>query len=164
MLYFMAPPNGQRVLREWRPQYPVQFCEEDRSTILERENFYRAKQLNDNLIRLKRSGPIWISVRSLWEALTATVEWPIRYLVFWIVLEALFGSSDGREVTYRLSQRLASFAAKDKSKRLEYSKMIRKSYDWRSKIVHGMRLSKNNRSEINLKRCPTGIKMWFQRY
>lgn len=150
-LYFMMTQDGKWVLRKSMTQNPVKFDEEDRGTVLERKDFDRARQLNDNLISLKRSGPVWMSVWSLWNALTITAVWPVNYLVFWIALEALFSPLDSREVTYRLSQRLAFFISEDKVARLECSKRIRKSYGWRSKIVHGMRLSKFARSEIKVK-------------
>ena len=61
----------------------------------------------------------------------------IRYSLFWIALEALFGPKDGRELVFRLSQRIAFFLAKSRSGARETASIAKKAYDFRSKLVHG---------------------------
>ncbi len=61
----------------------------------------------------------------------------IRYALFWIALEALFGAEDPKEITYRLSQRVAFFLAGGRHEAKALFSMAKKGYVFRSKIVHG---------------------------
>jgi hypothetical protein len=63
-------------------------------------------------------------------------------LLLWVALEGLFGPEDAREVTFRLSQRAAFFHADDRREAQELISIVKTGYSWRSKVVHGMRLSK----------------------
>ena len=63
--------------------------------------------------------------------------WAIRYSLFWIALEALFGPEDAREITYRLSQRVAFFLGHDRADVKGLFSLTKKGYAYRSKIVHG---------------------------
>jgi hypothetical protein len=56
-------------------------------------------------------------------------------------LECLFGPETPQETTFRFSQRIAFFLEKEGSKAREVYTRIKKSYEWRSRIVHGLRLS-----------------------
>jgi hypothetical protein len=67
--------------------------------------------------------------------------WEFRFLLIWLVLECLFGPETPQETTFRLSQRMAFFLEKEGSTAREVYARIKKSYEWRSKIVHGLRLS-----------------------
>jgi len=78
-------------------------------------------------------------VRTLWNALTKE-EWTVRYLLIWIVLEALYGPTDPRETNYRLAQRLAFFLSGSRIGAQQLFEAAKTSYTWRSRIVHGMRL------------------------
>jgi hypothetical protein len=81
--------------------------------------------------------------RSLWIALHrystsfSSDTFDDRIIDYWISLEALFGQDSGGEVTYRISLRIARLFETDPEKRLELRKSVKKSYDLRSKIVHG---------------------------
>ena len=57
--------------------------------------------------------------------------------LLWIALEALFGPEDAREITFRLSQRVALFLAEDRAEAKQLFTMVKKAYSFRSKIVHG---------------------------
>jgi hypothetical protein len=59
-----------------------------------------------------------------------------------IAIECLFGPEDGRETTFRLSQRLALFVEADSEQARELFSKMKKSYGWRSKIVHGLRVAR----------------------
>jgi hypothetical protein len=61
----------------------------------------------------------------------------VRYALFWIALEALFGPEDAREMTFRLSQRIALFLAPDRAAARELFNDVKEAYGYRSKIVHG---------------------------
>jgi hypothetical protein len=61
----------------------------------------------------------------------------IRCTLFWVALEALFGPEDGREITYRLSQRLGFFLGRDRSEARDLFVTAKRGYAFRSRIVHG---------------------------
>ena len=103
----------------------------------------RAKNLFEVLAGLPNQGPVWSAICNIGLALTQQ-HWVLRYLVFWLILEALFGPEDGREMTYRISQRIAFFLASDGKERRKLFDEIKESYKWRSKTVHGVRLTKLN--------------------
>lgn len=62
--------------------------------------------------------------------------------MMWVVMEAIFGSTNPRETTYRLSQRVAFFLGKNRAEAKELFSSVKKNYGWRSKVVHGSRLAK----------------------
>lgn len=93
------------------------------------------------VLSLRRDGTIWIATRMLVRALTEEM-WEARYLWQWVVLEALFGPDNPNETTYRLAQRIGLFAGDDADERRFLFDEVKKAYSWRSKIVHGRRLSK----------------------
>jgi hypothetical protein len=67
-------------------------------------------------------------------------SWEIRFLLYWLAIESLFGPEDGREIAFRISQRAALFLERG-AKAQEIFNQIKESYRWRSKIVHGLRVS-----------------------
>jgi len=79
-------------------------------------------------------------VWALWHALT-TFRWELRFLTLWIGLEALFGvSAAAGETRYRLSQRIAFFNAANRNEAERLFQVAMHSYQWRSRVVHGLRL------------------------
>jgi len=104
-----------------------------------RQDLEVAQQLNVRIWDLPRSGAVWTAIRTLLAALESE-HWEIRYLLLWVLLEALFGPEDAREMTFRLSQRMALFLESEGSSAREIYRQARDGYGWRSKIVHGMRL------------------------
>jgi hypothetical protein len=100
-----------------------------------------ATELHSGLAALAREGAVWISARTLWAALKQE-EWTVRYLMLWIVLEALFGPKEGKEITYRLSQRLAFFLSPNRMGTQKLFEAAKVGYGWRSRVVHGMRLGR----------------------
>lgn len=107
----------------------------------DRSDLQTAKELNCALMGLARREAIWIACRTIWLALL-TPEWTIRYLLLWTALEALFGPEDGREVTYRISQRIGFFLSGERAEVRKTFESSKKAYEWRCRVVHGMRLSK----------------------
>jgi hypothetical protein len=77
----------------------------------------------------------------LYRGLTESM-WEGRYLWQWIVLEALFGPDDPQETTHRLAQRIAIFLKEDLDSRKTYFQRAKEAYGWRSKLVHGAKLSR----------------------
>jgi Apea-like HEPN len=68
--------------------------------------------------------------------------WETRFLLQWVALESLFGSTNPQETTYRLAQRLSLFLGQLPTDCKDLFEKAKSGYAWRSKIVHGMRLSK----------------------
>ncbi len=110
-------------------------------TYLQQTDLSTAKLLHSRIFKVKRNSSIWIGLYTLWNALREP-EWGTRYTLFWIGLESLFGPEDGKEITFRLSQRVAFFLGKSRKERLEKFQKAKELYTWRSKVVHGLRLSK----------------------
>jgi hypothetical protein len=92
------------------------------------------------VLRLRRDGNVWIAIRFLTMALTERL-WEPRFVLVWIVLEALFGPEDGREITYRLSHRVGMFLGSDAGERVELFRIAKEGYGMRSKVVHGGKLA-----------------------
>lgn len=65
----------------------------------------------------------------------------LRFTIMWIVLESLYGPTDGREVTFRISQRIALLLGKSKEEALSHFKTAKANYGWRCRVVHGLHLS-----------------------
>ena len=85
---------------------------------------------------LNKTAQAWTSARASWAALGMPTP-EIRYLLFWIALEALFGPDDARETTFRLSQRIAMFLAEDSDEARRLFQTAKKCYSFRSKVAHG---------------------------
>jgi hypothetical protein len=95
-----------------------------------------AARLHGALAAVAREGAIWTAVRATWAGLQMNIE-AIRYALFWMALEALFGPEDSREITYRLAQRVAFFLGKDRAEAKQLFATTKRGYGFRSKIVHG---------------------------
>ncbi len=98
-------------------------------------------ELHRALLALKAGGTVLAAVHSLIAAL-GLVGWQVRYLLDWVSVEALFGPEDGREITYRMAQRVALFLGQDRRSAVQLNKEMKLGYGWRSKVVHGLRLKK----------------------
>lgn len=108
---------------------------------LQLENQTKARELHAALLNLNRAGSVWRSIFSLWQALKEP-DWATRYLLLWICLESLFGPEDARELSFRLSQRIGFFLTSDRVEASSVCETARTGYNWRSKVVHGLHLSK----------------------
>lgn len=119
---------------------------EDTDSVLSADDSTKATTLHRSIVGLSRNGTLWTAVILLREALTERF-WDSRFLLLWVVLEAIFGPSDPREITFRLSQRVAFFLGNDRKRIIEVFKMAKKCYFWRSKVAHGSKLSKLSETE-----------------
>jgi len=98
-------------------------------------------EVHKRLLEMGRGGSVWSAIYLLGLSLGSR-EWLPRFVLTWVVLEALFGPEDAREMRYRISQRLAFFLGVDAADRAEIYRTSLKGYDLRSKAVHGGRLTK----------------------
>jgi hypothetical protein len=99
----------------------------------------RATLIYAALRSVPREGSMWTAITVFLKALQEG-EWQVRYLFLWIALEALFGSDNPQETTYRLSQRLGLFLGSHSPRGRAVYQRAKKGYGWRSKVAHGMRL------------------------
>jgi hypothetical protein len=99
------------------------------------EDLDPTKGLFAALMNVPRETALWATLRALIAAMEMNVE-EIRYLLLWVALEALFGTS--YEITYRISQRIALFIGKDNSDaKAVFGDDAKKAYGFRSKVAHG---------------------------
>ena len=140
VLHFDRPRDGTSI-RECSSSNGLLVHDEDRDNQLSTDDLTLAKTLNEGLRGLNRDGTIWTATRLLWKALQEDM-WEARFLLNWVAMEALFGSSNPQETTFRLSQRVAFFLASSRSEAKDIFSTAKDGYAWRSKAVHGLRLSK----------------------
>lgn len=110
-----------------------------RSVELVAADFQAARPVASALAKLDRQGALRTASSSLQVALLQRT-WSMRFLALWQALEGLFGPTDGREITFRLSQRMALFLESDSQSAVSVFRSAKSSYGWRSKAVHGMRV------------------------
>ena len=96
----------------------------------------RAGKFHPILLGIGRKGPVWTATRAVWAAIT-TPAVDLRYLLFWIALEALFGANDTNEIAYKLAQRITFFASDSSKQARADFRVVKQCYGMRSKIVHG---------------------------
>ena len=117
--------------------YALPHHQHERHTL---EGFETARTLFNAFLCVSQGGPVYTASLVTMKAL-GDQTWEFRFLLMWLVLECLFGPEAPQETTFRLSQRMAFFLEKEGSKAREVYARIKNSYEWRSKIVHGLRLS-----------------------
>ena len=96
----------------------------------------RAAALHKGLLEVTRDTSVWTAFRAAWAGLQVNIE-SVRCLLFWVALEALFGPEDGREITYRLSQRVGFFLGSNREEARQLFETAKAGYGFRSKVVHG---------------------------
>ena len=128
--------SDKQISREHFLTDPIKHHIRDAHNYHFKKQFGLANSLSLSIHDLNRNNSVWTAMRTLFDALTSK-SWENRFLLLWIVLEALFGTST--EITYRLSHRIAFFLSKNRKNAAELCKEVKCSYDWRSKVVHGMR-------------------------
>ncbi len=124
----------------------IRVSESESEAVPSEEDFAHAKDILKALLSLERSGNVFMAVKILLHGLQESVM-EIRYLSHWIVLESLFGPEETNETTYRLSQRICFFLRDKPDPRNALFKEVKKCYQFRSKIVHGMRNSKSLKNQ-----------------
>jgi hypothetical protein len=130
---FGSGPIGQRITRH----SPLLWCPREMDTHISAADIAVAARLHGALASVKQDeGSLWTAIRATWAGLQLNAE-PVRYALLWMALEALFGPEDGREMTFRLSQRIAFFLFEDRAKAKEVFGAVKDAYGFRSKIVHG---------------------------
>jgi hypothetical protein len=108
---------------------------DDSERRLTQREILMASALHKQLAALHIEGG-WTPASAAWSALQTNSEL-IRYLLMWIALEALFGPDDGREMTFRLAQRIGLFLGSDRAEAQKMFAKAKKGYALRSKVAHG---------------------------
>ena len=108
----------------------------DPSAMPSLEQAITAGQFHAILANVPRKNSVWTALRAFWAGLTTRTR-DIRYLLFWVGLEALFGSDDGREISYKLAQRIAFFLCDSPDSAKATFREVKKCYGMRSQIAHG---------------------------
>lgn len=125
------------ILQQLETHTPIYCHPDDVEKVPSVEQLERAGKLCDILRLVEQGNAVWTAIRSFWSALLMRYT-DIRYSLFWIGLEALFGpDNSGSEITYKLSQRIAFFISNDPISATEEFRRARECYQMRSKIVHG---------------------------
>jgi hypothetical protein len=128
----MDPP----FLLDSQREGPLYCHPQDLGNPVEPKHVIKAAILFDALSTIPRKNPAWEALRAFWAGLTMAPP-DLRYPYFWMGLEALFGAEDGREIGYKLAQRIAFFLADTPEIARDLFKKVKKCYEMRSKIVHG---------------------------
>lgn len=89
-----------------------------------------------SICRLHRPSSVWQAIRFVWLALTQEL-WEARYINLWIAIESLFGPKDGRDVSKRLSKRVACFFNSDHLEAVRAYNAVLRSYALRCTVAHG---------------------------
>lgn len=141
---YHAASKGEIYVSESQFDFEYEYNDEDVLKIKEIfSNFYEY-HVNDNIVG---EGGIQSSIL-FFKIASETYFNEVRLVNLSIALECLF-STDNRELTYKLSQRVAFFIANNSLKRTEIFKNVKTIYDLRSKIVHGTVLKSNLKKKIN---------------
>jgi hypothetical protein len=115
--------------------------ERDNNNKLSIDDVALATKLHFVLFNLDRNKTIWIASRLVWKSLWERL-WEIRVLIQWVAIEAIFGPQDGREIAYRLAQRIGFFLGRNRKEAQKINDKAKKNYGWRSRIAHGSQLKK----------------------
>jgi hypothetical protein len=138
-LRHQIPPGACRIsiLQQLETHTPLYCHPDDVEKQPSVEQIQQAGELFNILRSISRGNAVWTAMRSVWAALV-TPHRDIRYSLFWIGLEALFGpENSGSEITYKLSQRIAFVTSDEPSHAKERFRVASKCYQTRSQIAHG---------------------------
>lgn len=144
--------SASLIVERWELQqcdrYSPLLCHPNNKNVeISEEDIHQAIALYKILTDLPKENAIWTAVHSTWIALQMALE-HVRYLLFWIALEALYGPEDGREITFRLAQRIAFFLGKNASDAENIFKCAKNGYSFRSKVAHGKWKSSPKSNEL----------------
>jgi hypothetical protein len=130
-------PQGQPIIQNIERQNPMHCHPADENNSVEAGQVAQAGRLHTVLLTIPKGNTVWQAMRMFWAALSSYAP-DIRYSLFWVGLEALFGP-DGNtgEITYKLAQRTAFFVSDAPQTAREIFSKAKNCYAMRSKIVHG---------------------------
>jgi hypothetical protein len=124
------------VLQQSDHLQPLYCHPKDVDNIVTSQHIVKAAQFYPALNSIRQGSPMWVPLRAVWAGLTSYAS-DIRYLWFWIALEALFGPEDSAELSHKLAERIAFFLTEKPEDARNLFQKSKKCYGLRSKIVHG---------------------------
>jgi len=139
LLHFGEKGNAES-LRQSGSLQKIRVADTEIDAVPSSNDFTDARALHAAMLGLGFESTWWAALRMLQIAATEHL-WEVRYMLMWVVLEALFGPADGREITFRISQRIALFLGNDTAERIKLFDSARECYGTRSKAVHGAKLA-----------------------
>src|SRR4051812_48904663 len=107
-----TPPieRSARPLHTSEKSKPVYCHPKDARNPVTAQHITEATSFYPTLRSIQPGSAVWIALRAIWSGLTSYAA-DIRYLWFWIALEALFGPEDSSELSHKLAERIAFFVA-----------------------------------------------------
>ncbi|TAN20596.1 MAG: hypothetical protein EPN33_14600 [Acidobacteria bacterium] len=130
--------NGEFVIQSVEAGHQPFLClRRERDQQYSEPDLEAAAAFYETLVAIPRASSPWAAIRTLTIALR-TMAYDLRFLLFWMALESLFGTSSG-ELAFRISQRIAFFIGDDDLDSRKIFAFMKRSYGLRSKIVHGVR-------------------------
>lgn len=126
----------EQIIQQSETQLPIYCHPKDVGNVVTTDHLVKAAALHHVLCSIPDDNAVWVAMRALWAGLTSYSA-DIRYSLFWVALEALFGADDGGEISYKLAQRIAFFLAETPADARDLFSKAKKCYGIRSKIVHG---------------------------
>jgi hypothetical protein len=127
----------QQIIQQSETQTPIYCHPKDAGNVVTTDHLVKAAELHPVLCSIPNDNAVWVAMRTLWAGLTSYSA-DIRYSLFWVALEALFGADDNSgEISYKLAQRIAFFLADTPADARDLFAKAKKCYGIRSKIVHG---------------------------
>lgn len=102
----------------------------------------KAKKMNNIISKMRREGALWLALRMLTKARQER-DWATSFLFYWIIIKSLFGDETAKgEIIHKISERIVFFNKEKAINAKGTYDAIKKSYTWRSRIVHGRSLKK----------------------
>jgi hypothetical protein len=130
-----APPFAYALRTDARLSLDTRDCKNE----LDATDFGTASRILDALCGIPQMGMLWSATQLLWRALTDPF-WSTRYVVLWVVMEALYGPKRGKGITLTIAQRVSRFLGSDAADVDRLRKWAIDAYDTRSLLVHGSRV------------------------
>lgn len=121
-----------------------------RHASLEASDLPLARRLLAAISTLPHEGPVWVAARSAFGAIRE-IDPTIRFLLFWIALEALFGpANQTRGAAEKLCRWAAAFLHVEGQSQRFIRRRLSASYKNRNDVVHGMRIGQFDPEDLVL--------------
>lgn len=140
-IYHFRYEPGYIVFRQSRRGARFIVADDEVMNCLDVNDIDHARVILEKISLLAHDSTVWSAVHMLHKSLTERM-WPVRFLLQWLVLECLFGTDGLGEISYQLAQRIGFFLSETRMEARSIYQRAKNSYNWRGKIVHGLRLEK----------------------
>ena len=100
------------ILQQSERMQPLYCHRNDLGNPIAIHHIVKASELYPAIRSIQQGNALWVALRAIWSGLTSYAS-DIRYIWFWIALEALFGPEDSAELSHKLAERIAFFIAEN---------------------------------------------------